>query len=186
VHDIGTGDRIVFGPITGKEFRTAPLWGMRHRSQYMHHGCISLSSGNTIADLAGAIDGHSCGTVPNGCELDTEDSQCEALPSYTAYLALSATEKAQLLDFLGSLGRKLFDESATTWPGTLEIDLLDWDYMGLCLSAGGPGVDPEVASGNPVLHDCLIGFDSELDGDTDLADVADFQNHFSPQTAAQP
>jgi len=73
-----------------------------------------------------------------------------------------------------------FDEASSAWPGSLDIDLLDWGYMQQCLSASGPNVNPEAASGNPALHDCLLGFDADLDADTDLSDVSAFQQAFSP------
>ena len=49
MHDIGTGDGIVQngGPATRNMVRTAPLWGLRARSRFMHDG-LSF-------DLASAI-----------------------------------------------------------------------------------------------------------------------------------
>jgi len=48
VHDIGTGDGLASAAAGGNEMRTAPLWGLRHRAQYMHHGCVSLRALQTI------------------------------------------------------------------------------------------------------------------------------------------
>jgi len=38
LHDIGTNDNIVQGLAQGKEFRTAPLWGLSRRDRFMHDG----------------------------------------------------------------------------------------------------------------------------------------------------
>lgn len=61
------------------EFRTPPLWGIRHTAPYMHDG--------RGEDLRGAIQAH------NG----------EARPSRDAFLALSTTEQDELLAFLNDL-----------------------------------------------------------------------------------
>ncbi|HEY3243262.1 MAG TPA: di-heme oxidoredictase family protein, partial [Phycisphaerae bacterium] len=121
LHDIGTADHIVFGDASGYEFRTTPLWGLRQRVALLHTGCVSLGSASTVEGFVPAIDAHGC--VPAAsCEFDPAGSQCEAQPSYAAFNALAAAQRTQLLDFLGSLGRKLFD-SADSWPGDLRINL---------------------------------------------------------------
>lgn len=61
------------------EFRTPPLWGIRHTAPYMHDG--------RGEDLRGAIQAH------NG----------EALAVRNAFLALTALEQDQLLAFLNDL-----------------------------------------------------------------------------------
>ena len=38
LHDIGTGDGLPQGDASGDEFRTAPLWGLRVRSPFLHDG----------------------------------------------------------------------------------------------------------------------------------------------------
>jgi CxxC motif-containing protein (DUF1111 family) len=179
LHDIGTGDHIVIGQASGREFRTTPLWGLRQRAQLLHTGCVTLASGSTAADFVPAIQAHGC--VPTGsCYINPNGSQCEAQGAYAAYSALPQTQKTQLLDFLSSLGRVLFD-SALSWPGDLRVNLDDWFLMNYCVSFGGPGVDPEVVNpAIPELHDCRLGFDSDLDGDTDLRDVSDFLILFNP------
>ena len=50
LHDIGTGDGIVQGQGTGGEIRTAPLWGLRAVSLYLHDG--------SAATIEGAINAH--------------------------------------------------------------------------------------------------------------------------------
>jgi CxxC motif-containing protein (DUF1111 family) len=81
LHDVGTGDGIVQngGPGTRNKIRTAPLWGLRTRPQFMHDG-LSLT-------LTDAIVRHAR----------------EALDVIDQYWALSTPEKDQLLAFLQSL-----------------------------------------------------------------------------------
>jgi CxxC motif-containing protein (DUF1111 family) len=84
LHDIGTGDGIPVLPdpgyaITARQFRTAPLWGLRTRNRLMHDGLAF-----TLQD---AIGRHA---VQGGA-------------ARRAFEARSAPEQAQLLAFLKSL-----------------------------------------------------------------------------------
>jgi len=81
LHDIGTGDGIVQngGPVTRNMVRTAPLWGVRTRTNLMHDG-ETLTFNEAILRHAG------------------EASQVRA-----RYQALTATQKRQLITFLESL-----------------------------------------------------------------------------------
>jgi CxxC motif-containing protein (DUF1111 family) len=81
LHDIGTGDFIVQngGPITRTQVRTAPLWGVRTRTNLMHDG-ESLTLNEAILRHSG-----------------------EALQVRLRYQALTATQKRQLITFLESL-----------------------------------------------------------------------------------
>jgi CxxC motif-containing protein (DUF1111 family) len=81
LHDVGSGDGIVQngGQETRNKIRTAPLWGLRTRSRFMHDG-LSLT-------LTDAILRHAE----------------EALDVIDQFQALSATDKKQLLAFLQSL-----------------------------------------------------------------------------------
>lgn len=58
LHDVGTGDGIVQnGPVsTRNKMRTAPLWGLRTRSRYMHDGA-SLTVEEAILRHAGQASG---------------------------------------------------------------------------------------------------------------------------------
>ena len=80
-HDIGTGDGIVQNgpPATRNKPRTAPLWGLRTRNQFMHDG-QSLT-------LNGAILRHGG----------------EASASVSSYRRLSDARRARLITFLRSL-----------------------------------------------------------------------------------
>lgn len=81
VHDMGEGlaDGIEQGSATGNEFRTAPLWGLRHRLFYLHDGRAT-----TIED---AIFAHSG----------------EAEKPMERFSRLKAADHADLLAFLKSL-----------------------------------------------------------------------------------
>jgi CxxC motif-containing protein (DUF1111 family) len=80
LHDMGIlGDGIAQAAAQPREMRTAPLWGLRASGPYLHDG-----RAGTIDD---AIRGH----------------EGEAAGSRDRYLRLTATQRQQLLDFLGTL-----------------------------------------------------------------------------------
>ena len=80
LHDMGAlGDGIVMGNSTGREMRTAPLWGLRMITRYLHDGRAS-----TLTD---AILGH--------------DGQARA--ARDRFAALDDGSKSKLLAFLNSL-----------------------------------------------------------------------------------
>jgi CxxC motif-containing protein (DUF1111 family) len=81
LHDLGTGDGIVEngGQTTRNKVRTAPLWGLRVRPGFMHDG-LSVTVTEAIFRHGG-----------------------QAEESSNAFIALSATERRQLLVFLSSL-----------------------------------------------------------------------------------
>jgi CxxC motif-containing protein (DUF1111 family) len=84
VHDMGVGlaDGVSQGSANGREFRTAPLWGLGQRLFFLHDGRAS--------DLVTAIRAHaSVGS--------------EANVSVANYLFLSERQKQDLLNFLRSL-----------------------------------------------------------------------------------
>ena len=81
LHDIGTGDFIVQngGPITRTRVRTAPLWGVRTRTNLMHDG-ETLTFNDAIMRHAG-----------------------EATQVRNRYIALSPSDNRKLITFLESL-----------------------------------------------------------------------------------
>ncbi len=81
LHDIGTGDLIVQngGPITRTRVRTAPLWGVRTRTNLMHDG-LTFTFHEAIMRHAG-----------------------EATQVRARYQALTSTQKQQLITYLESL-----------------------------------------------------------------------------------
>ena len=82
VHDLGRGKAklTTSGPATLNEYRTAPLWGLRHFAKYLFHdgGC---------KDITEAIDRH----------------EGEAQSVHEAWVKLKPAEKAALQAFLESL-----------------------------------------------------------------------------------
>ncbi len=80
LHDMGPlGDGLEMGSATGREFRTAPLWGLRFLTRYLHDG-----RANTIEAAVLAHDG-------------------QGRPARDRFAALTGTAKARLMAFLGSL-----------------------------------------------------------------------------------
>lgn len=84
LHDIGTGDGIPIQPLpqyadTANKMRTAPLWGLRTRNRLMHDG-LSFTYLDAIQRHAG-----------------------QATSVTAAFNGLSATDKANIYAFLGSL-----------------------------------------------------------------------------------
>jgi len=81
LHDVGTGDGIVQTPPqdTANKLRTAPLWGLRTRSRYMHD-LASLTLSDAITRHGG-----------------------EAKTAVTAFSTLTAAEQQQIITFLNSL-----------------------------------------------------------------------------------
>jgi CxxC motif-containing protein (DUF1111 family) len=81
LHDVGTGDGIVQngGPGTRNKMRTAPLWGLRARTRFMHDGA-NVTPRDAILRHAG-----------------------EAAPVITSYGSLTLTERQQILAFIGTL-----------------------------------------------------------------------------------
>ena len=84
VHDMGTGlaDNVSQGLATGREFRTAPLWGVGQRIFFLHDGRTS--------NLLTAIAAHSSqGSEANGVIAN--------------FNGLSAATKQDILNFLRGL-----------------------------------------------------------------------------------
>jgi CxxC motif-containing protein (DUF1111 family) len=75
LHDMGTGlaDGVSQGDASGREFRTAPLWGLGQRTFFLHDGRTN--------DLAQVIQQHSSsgseanGVIRNYNQLSTDDQQ---------------------------------------------------------------------------------------------------------------
>ena len=79
---VGLADGVSQGSASGREFRTAPLWGLGQRLFFLHDG--------RATDLVTAIRAHaSVGS--------------EANVSVANYLMLSEKQKQDLLNFLRSL-----------------------------------------------------------------------------------
>jgi CxxC motif-containing protein (DUF1111 family) len=80
VHDMGgLNDGIAQPPANGQEMRTAPLWGARIRTSFLHDG-----RAKTITDAILAHDG-------------------QGLAARNSFAALSAREQAKVLEFINTL-----------------------------------------------------------------------------------
>ncbi|HEY9724470.1 MAG TPA: di-heme oxidoredictase family protein [Oscillatoriaceae cyanobacterium] len=81
IHDMGPGDSdgLIMNVATGQQWRTAPLWGLRYRTEYMHDG------------RAGTLD------------QAIQDHGGEAAKVVDAYNALSPDQRAAIIAFLKSL-----------------------------------------------------------------------------------
>ena len=80
LHDMGTlGDGIAQAAAGANEFRTPPLWGLSASAPYLHDG--------RAATVDAAIRAHTG----------------EGTTAQQHYVALTATQRAQLLEFLSSL-----------------------------------------------------------------------------------
>jgi CxxC motif-containing protein (DUF1111 family) len=84
IHDLGGGlaDGVIQGGANGREFRTAPLWGLGQRIFFLHDGRTS--------DLVSAIEAHS-------------SRYSEANGAVSNYQNLTTSQKQDLLNFLRSL-----------------------------------------------------------------------------------
>ena len=90
VHDMGPGlaDGVSQGQANGREFRTAPLWGLGQRIFFLHDGRTS--------DLVEAINQHKSGSSRTG-------NPSEANAVVDKYNSLFEGQKQDLLNFLRSL-----------------------------------------------------------------------------------
>jgi CxxC motif-containing protein (DUF1111 family) len=90
VHDMGSGlaDGVSQGQAGGREFRTAPLWGVGQRIFFLHDGRTD--------DLLAAIQAHQSGSARNG-------DASEANAVVNNFNNLSERQKQDILNFLRSL-----------------------------------------------------------------------------------
>ena len=70
IHEMGPelDDGVVMGIASGSEFRTAPLWGLRHHAPYLHDG-----RADTIADAIAAHGGTGATSRDLFAGLESED-----------------------------------------------------------------------------------------------------------------
>lgn len=143
VHDMGLlADGVQEGDANEQEFRTPVLWNLRTRDPMLHDGS---ASGGTFEDRVSiAIQKHG----PFG----------EGAASAAAFAKLSATQRTQLIDFLGSLGRNEYDFDANQL-----VDTLDLQVMAQCRLANSVTADDA----------CAIG-DVNQDGAVDSVDMQGF------------
>jgi hypothetical protein len=130
------------GAASASEFRTTPLWGLRRRVFLLHDGRVFGKPFAGLMDDAVAWHG-----TPGS----------EAAPAAQAWAALAPEERAQVVAFLGSLGRREFDHD-----GNDKVNGADLVAFRRCTEVGGP-ITPD--------SPCAV-FDLDADGDLDLYDYA--------------
>lgn len=142
LHDMGLlGDGVAQANATELEMRTPTLWNLRTRDPMLHNG---MAAGGAFADrVTIAIQAHG----PYG----------EAAASATAFAALNAGQRAQLVAFLDSLGRLEFDAD-----GNGVIDVADFNSF---RAAFGSATNPDLAS---AVHDI------DQNGVINIVDFASF------------
>jgi CxxC motif-containing protein (DUF1111 family) len=152
LHDMGRlGDRVVEGDAGPLEMRTPALWGLRMRPRLMHDGRVGR--GTFAERMKAAIGWHG---VAGSAAKDSARSFDDLLPHH----------QQQLIAFLGSLGRRMFD---ATGDGVVH----DADFAGLVSCYTGPVADGRAAKSYDADHFCAV-FDVNQDGIVDERDFAAF------------
>ncbi|MFT4647741.1 MAG: hypothetical protein ACI9X4_000954 [Glaciecola sp.] len=152
LHDMGAlGDGIVDGIATETIMMTRPLWGMAQRTALLHDGRA------TGANFSGLID------------LSVAEHGGQADASRLAYQALLGSERAQVSDFLASLGRAEFD-----WDTDNDLTEFDWFFLEPLMTGPAPAVlltadDPGALC------------DVDVDGDFDLVEFGKLQRVWTAQ-----
>jgi hypothetical protein len=131
--------------------RTPALWNLRTRDPMLHDG---RASGGTFTDRVAG---------PGGAIWWHNVVGSEAQPAGAAFFALSASDKAKVVSFLNSLGRREFDSD-----GNDVVDIYDFFDFKACFGATGISPDSPCA-----IHDV------DQDGDVDLADFDVFLTQYS-------
>ena len=144
LHNMGLASDFIAQAGAGQyEMRTPPLWGLRTRRPMWHDGRISEG---TFSDLVtDAIAEHNA-------------LLSEGVASAQAYDALPSQDKADVIAFLGSLGRAEFDMN-----GDESVDLFDLPSVTACFN--GDGTDQYDAD-----SPCAVA-DIDQDGDVDETDA---------------
>ncbi|MBX3394477.1 MAG: VCBS repeat-containing protein [Phycisphaerae bacterium] len=138
LHDMGTlGDGIQQGDAGVTEMRTSPLWGLRHRTKFLHDG--RASGGSFAQRVVQAIAEHGG----------------EGAASSAAFDALASAQKDALIAFLDSLGRREFDHD-----GNNLVDGFDLNVFADCYSGPGHFYSPDDAC-------AISDFDQDGDVDDD-------------------
>ena len=153
LHGMGlAGDGIEDGTASGRELRTPPLWGVRFRNPIWHDG--RFGSGTFEDRVTNAIYEH--GLLAS-----------QGIDTAQAFIALPATDKALLMQFLDSLGRVEFDSDGS--------ETVDWaDVFG---SDDGVGLAECYAQACTPDDACAI-HDVNQDGVVDDEDVLVFLDAF--------
>ena len=173
LHDMGgLGDLIVQGGAEGTEFKTAPMMGMRIRDPIIHDARVA---GFFFSDRIEIAVAYHCytdsearpsaqrflnGLDPEFCDFNKGDPPCPDCPAPPKG-GLTAEERAMVIDFLASLGRREFNHADIKFDiNDDEVGLDDFIIFAACFGGG------------PYTPDHLCAID-DVDQDTDV-DVDDF------------
>ncbi len=158
LHDMGiAGDGIEQGAASGQQLKTPPLWGIAYRNPMWHDG--RFSDGTFESRIRDSIAEH--GVFGS-----------QGVPASEAFDALSTTQQASLIQFLGSLGQVEFDSDSDR-----DVELND--FHGYSDTIGFRGCfELMVTPDDP----CAI-HDVDQDGDVDLDDFEVFLMAFDDPTA---
>ncbi len=159
LHDMaGFGDGIVQGAGTERLIRTPPLWGLHMRGTValMHNG--SVAGGTFQQDIDAAVSAHD---VPAASPPINSESHASAV----AYFALTPAQRAQIGNFLDSLGKAEFD-----FEGNNNVDEFDWFFLQPLFTGPIPSFTPD---------DPAAVADFDQDGDFDLIDFGWMQRAFT-------
>lgn len=153
LHDMGiAADFIPDGDASGQELRTPPLWGVRSKDPLWHDGRVA--GGTLQTRILG----------PTGVIFHHGAFGSEAAASAVAFNNLSAAQKQQVVDFLGSLGRLEFDANGDGARNALDLPAF------LAARAG---------NGGPYTADMpQTVFDFNQNGFVDQVDLAAFAQVF--------
>ncbi len=159
LHDMGlNGEPIPQGAAGSGEVKTPPLWGLTLRPALWHDG--RFNSGAFAERTLGAIAAHDDGL-----------GLSEAAAAAQAFESLPAAEKAAVLSFLGSLGRREFDVNLDH-----DVTIVDFHFF------GGPDAFATCFGSGPVTADdpCAL-HDVDRDGEVDDADLEVFLSVYAGQ-----
>lgn len=106
LHDMGEGlaDNLADGTASGREWRTAPLWGLGHARSVM---LGDAKANDTVSQAQSPSDSNRIGYLHDGRARSIDEAirwhGGEAEATKNAYVALSVTERRALQDFLNDL-----------------------------------------------------------------------------------
>jgi len=153
VHEMGSlGDGIVQANASETQMFTRPLWGLALRNSFLHDGSVA---GDTFFNLMVAV-------------VAAHDG--EAAASRSAFNSLSASDRVEVVRFLGSLGQTEFDYELDN-----DLDEFDWFFLQPWLTGPGGTIGPD--------DDQAIA-DLDADGDFDLTEFGALQRTYTGQVTS--
>ncbi|MCZ6862592.1 MAG: hypothetical protein O7I42_20360 [Alphaproteobacteria bacterium] len=175
LHDMGElGDLVVQGGAEGTEFRTTPMMGLRTRDPIIHDGRVA---GFFFSDRIEIAVAYHCytdsearpsaqlflnGLDPQFCDFNPEIPPCPDCPLPVAG-GLSDDERALVIDFLASLGRREFNHADVNDIDD-DVEMDDFLIFASCFG-GGPYTHDDLCAIDDVNQDHFV---DEVDFDVFL------------------